>query len=194
MAKRFIMTITVANRVGILAAVTTALAELKGQIHEISVTSLQKFSTMMIAADFPESNSPEVIRDHVAGICAGYGAVVTLKDPSQETLQSDQTESAAVFLLSCHGHNAPEIARRISGRLAERGVDIADIYAVRQEADGSFLMTMELRVPAGTDVAALETELHQLASAEGWSAVLRDCASFSADTANHISRRLRLGY
>ena len=92
MTKRDIITLMAANRVGILAAVTTSLAELGGDIQEVSQTVMQRFFTIIMAAEFPENRDPTVIIEHIRGVCRPFGVEVSLKDPEQELLEEPPAE------------------------------------------------------------------------------------------------------
>ena len=97
MSKRYIITFMAANRVGILAAVTTSLAELGGDIQEVSQTVMQRFFTIIMSAEFPENRDPSVIIDHIRGVCRPFGVEVNLKDPKVETLQELPNEGTEKY-------------------------------------------------------------------------------------------------
>jgi glycine cleavage system transcriptional repressor len=180
MTKRYIITLMAANRVGILAAVTTSLAELGGDIQEVSQTVMQGFFTIIMAAEFPPNRDPSVIVDHIRGICRPFGVEVSLKDPAQETMQPSQTEGIDRYYLTAEGQDKPGMIRQISARLAQDGIDITDVFARRADEGQTFVMVMELAVPTGVDALALQRELEQLGSAVGLSAALQHEDIFSA--------------
>ena len=68
MAKQCIITLTAANRIGILAAVTNAMDELGGDLQEVSQTVVQKFFTLILAAEFPAHRELQVIVDHIRDV------------------------------------------------------------------------------------------------------------------------------
>lgn len=173
MAKRYIITLMAANRVGILAAVTNALADLGGDLQEVSQTVMQKFFTIILAAEFPPERDPQVIVDHIRGVCSPYGVEVCLKDPATETLQENPPEGTDRYILTVTGSDKPGIIRQVSARMAREGIDITDVYAVRNDADRTFVMVMELAVPLGVDALALQRELEELGSAIGLQATLQ---------------------
>ena len=53
MRKQFVITLTASNRVGILAAVATALAELGGELREVKQTLRDRYFTRILSAEFP---------------------------------------------------------------------------------------------------------------------------------------------
>ncbi len=167
MAKQYIITLTAANRVGIMAALTNALAELGGDLVEVSQTVMRKFFTMILAAEFPDHRDPQVIVEHIRDVCRPYRVEVCLKDPNEEVLQEDPLSGAEKYFLTLTGTDQPGIIRQISARLAEEGIDITDLYAVRSEESRSFVLIMELSVPPGVDVQTLQTDLEALGRAIG---------------------------
>ena len=173
MPKRYIITLMAANRVGILASVTTALAELGGDLVEVSQTVMQKFFTIIMAAEFPEHRQPQVIIDHLRDVCRPYGVEVNLKDPAQEALQDPPPGGVEKYFLTLTGEDKPGIIRQITSRMAREGIDVTDLYARRSDADRSFVVVMELAVPAGVHALALQQELEQMGSAVGLSASLQ---------------------
>lgn len=180
MSKRYIIGLMAANRTGILAALTTALAELGGDIHEASQTVMQQFFTIILAADFPDHRDPQVIVNHIRGVCQPFGVDVSLRDPSAETLQFAPPEGVEKYFLTLTGHDTPGIIGRISARLASEAIDITDLYALRQNNDQSFVMILELAMPPGVDAFALRTELEQLGGSIGLSATLQHENIFEA--------------
>jgi glycine cleavage system transcriptional repressor len=180
MAKRYIITLMAANRVGILAAVTTSLAELGGDLQEVSQTVMRRFFTIIMSAEFPEERDPAVIVDHIRGVCRPYGVEVNLKDPERETLQPPPVEGVEKYYLTAEGADKPGMIRQVSARLAQEGIDITDVYARRADEGGTFVMVMELAVPVGVDALALQRELEEVGSAVGLSAALQHEDIFTA--------------
>jgi glycine cleavage system transcriptional repressor len=186
--KRFILSLTAANRTGILAAVTTALAELGGDIEEVSQTVMQKFFTTILAADFPDHRDPQVIESHLAGVCRPFGAQVILKDPQSEQPLELPPGKFERHHLTLTGHDAPGIIAKISGRLARESIDITELYGQRREPDRSFLMVFELAVPVGVDVPALLADLEELGRPFGLEAALAKQAPDAAANEPAVGR------
>ena len=194
MTKRYMITLMAANRVGILAAVTTSLAELGGDIQEVSQTVMRGFFTIIMSAEFPENRDPSVIVDHIRGVCRPFGVEVNLKDPAEETLQDPPAEGSEKYYLTAEGQDKPGMVRQISARLAQEGIDITDVFARRADEGQTFVMVMELAVPKGVDALALQRELEQLGSAVGLSAALQHEDIFTATNDPRpvrIAQRLR---
>lgn len=180
MAKRYIITLMAANRVGILAALTNALSELGGDLSEVSQTVLQRFFTIILAADFPEHRDPHVIADHIRGLCQPFNVDVTLRDPTKEELQGEMEPGDERYYLSITGEDQRGIIREISTRLALTGIDITDLYARRQDVQKQFAAVMELDVPSSVDVLSLQKDLEELGQTGGLTVALQHENIFAA--------------
>ncbi|MFQ5730339.1 MAG: ACT domain-containing protein [Planctomycetaceae bacterium] len=176
MRKEFVLTITAANRIGILAAVSNGIAELSGDIRELNVSVMSRFFSIIVAADFPDDRQPGVIGDHLRDIGRPYGLEVVIKDPAREQLQNDPGEDAETLYMTLTGRDQPGMMRRIASRLAQDGIDISDVYATRNGDTGDFQMILEFVAPGGTDRAELLTGMQQLHEDAGIRAQLQTAA------------------
>lgn len=165
MAKRYVITMTAANRVGILAATTTAIGEFQGDIVEIRQTLLQGFFTMIIAVDFPDDCNGDIVREHIRAACERYGVDVTLKDPECEVV-NDGIEDADAYVLELSGRDQPGIVRALSAHLARLGVDITDLHSKRRSS-GHFAAVVQIAVPSDLEMDAFRVELEELAARTG---------------------------
>ncbi len=167
MSKRYVICLTAANRTGILAAVSTALSELGGDIDEIGHAAVTGFFVMIMAADFPGHRDAEVIVSHLEGVCQLFGATVILKDPECEFVADEPLAGGEQYTLTLTGHDAPGIVARISGRLAREAIDITELRGARHTDGLSFTLVMELAIPSGSDMASLQKDLEELGASLG---------------------------
>lgn len=187
MAKQYVMTLTAANRVGILAAVSNAIAELGGDVQEVSVTVLQKFFSIILSADFPDHRESQVIVDHIRDIGRPYGMEVCLKDTDAELPQNGTNDATESYYLRITGRNQPGTMRLVAARLAQDGVDIADLYAVRNNSD-EFEMVLEIAVPIGFTTNALVDAINEIGDRGDVSAILESRDDFLSSRTPHSMR------
>ena len=147
MTKRYIITLMAANRVGILAAVTTSLAELGGDIQEVSQTVMQRFFTIIMAAEFPEGSDRAVIVDHIRGVCRPFGVEVSLKDPDTELLQDLPPEGVERYSPTAEGQDKPGMVRQISAASPDKRGSTSPTSSPAGRRGAEFVMVMELAVP-----------------------------------------------
>lgn len=166
MAKEYIITMTAANRSGILSAVTRAMADLGADLRECSQTVVRGFFTMIFSAEFPESVDAGIIRDHLSDVCRPFGIEVGLKDPAREAIQDPGgNSSGCTFALRLGGTNRPGVLRKLSTVIGMRRADITGMHAVRTADGEGFEMVMKLAVPPDCSISDLIHEL-QVAGAE----------------------------
>jgi glycine cleavage system transcriptional repressor len=166
----YIISVMAGNQVGIVAAVSKAIDELGGNLVELSQTVMRGFFTILLAAEFPADRQPEEIARHVRQVGDRFGLQISiLKDTGEDQAGLSRAETER-FLLTVTGRDRPGIVRQIAARLAEKQIDIVDLYAA--SPDDHFQMILELDVPAGVDTRALAQQLEQEGRAIGLSAHL----------------------
>ncbi len=194
MAKRYFINLISANRVGIVAAMSAALADLGADLQEVSQTVMREFFTIILAADFPDERRPEEILETIKRACAKFGAEVSIKDPEIDLPQAAPPEGIEKYFLTITGNDTPGIIRRISARLASLGIDISDLHAVRDGRDGGFIAIFELSIPVGLDAISLQEELKQLGTSENLAVALQHENIFQAThDARPVKIRLPVG-
>lgn len=166
MAKRFVITLTASNKVGILAAVSNALAELGGDLLEISQTVVHNYFTMIIAGDFPDERDAGVVLDHIRDVCRPFGTDVTLKEPGADELKIIADPTIDHYFLFMTGRNQPGMMRRVSAMLAQERIDIWNLHSVRTGSGNAFRFSMELAVPMDVDTEQLTADLESLGGGE----------------------------
>lgn len=167
MSKEYIITMTAANRSGILSAVTRAMGDLGADLRECSQTVVRGFFTMIFSAEFPGTVDPGIIRDHLSDVCRPFGIEVGLKDASRDLPVDDKSAAATctTHALRLGGKNQPGVLRKLSAIIGMRRVDIQGMHAVRTADREGFEMVMKVAVPADVRIQDLIQEL-QTAGAE----------------------------
>ena len=177
MRKRYVITLTASNRVGILAAVATALAELGGELREVKQTLLDRYFTMILSADFPAHRDAEVIVDHLRGMCERFDIKITLNEPNQLDLTPGPESETTRLRLTLAGRDQPGLLGRIAVRIARDGIDIIEMHAGRNDDGNSFEIKMELELPVAGDVSALTADLEEIGREAGLLAWLEEKGS-----------------
>ncbi|MBL8818399.1 MAG: hypothetical protein JNL58_20395 [Planctomyces sp.] len=179
MAREYIITMTAANRSGILSAVTKAMAELGGDLREASQTVVRGFFTMIFSADFPETLDQNIIRDHLLDVCRPFGIDIGLKVPASETPGENGVGRTQTYLLRLGGTNKPGVLRKLSSVIAMRRIDITGMHAVRTADDAGFEMVLKIAVPVECNIEDVLRDLHQVGEEFETTAEIRDLTSES---------------
>jgi len=159
MANEFVLTMTAANRSGILSAVTRAMAELGGDLRELSQTVVRGYFTMIFSAEFPDDLTEEIVRAHVEDTCRPYGIEVGVKNPVQDGLPAKTDALPAVHTLRIGGSNHPGVLQELSTVISMHQADIVGMRAVRVEDSDGFEMVMKVAVPREFEIGSLVAEL-----------------------------------
>lgn len=163
MAKEYVISLVARDRIGILAAASSALDELGGNLLEVNQAVMRNYFSMMIAASFPDERDPEVIVEHLRDVCRPFQVEVILRDPQKEVQNTADNLSISTeeYILTISGSDRPGVMRVVSKRLSTLGVLIVDLRG-QQLPDSQFLVVLELAIPAGCNVLDLHRQLLEL--------------------------------
>ncbi|MBA4030958.1 MAG: hypothetical protein C0478_08705 [Planctomyces sp.] len=171
MPKPYVMTLMAANRVGVMAALTTALDELGGNLRDVSQTVTGNYFTMLLTADFPDDRPVGVINDHIRAFCDPFGIELTLRPLATTDLPEAASNGKAPpterYSLTVVGPDRRGSLRQVCYRLAHHGVDIADLHASTLPGSDHFVARFALTVPRSIDRNQLQKELAELSESTG---------------------------
>jgi glycine cleavage system transcriptional repressor len=175
----YIVTVTAADRVGIVHSVTGTIFEHGGNILELSQTVLRDYFTIILAVEFSEPRNPRTLSAAIIANGAKF-------DLNVEVIDAEVTRSDPVmvqgdrFILTILGADGPGNIRGISGCLAKLGVNIVDLHA---RGDGDrFSMVMEVFLPPDLEPGAVRDELDRFGRGLGLEAFVQHENIFLATT------------
>lgn len=166
MSKHYVLGLMAANRTGILAAVSTALAELAGNIRDIRLTVVEGYFTILLSAEFPDHRDPEVIVGHLEGVGRPFGLSVILREAEPAVQAPQHAEACDVYQLTLTGRDSPGVLAKFSARLAREQIDITDLYGWRNQGENPQIL-LELAVPRHVDLPELRRELKDIGDSFG---------------------------
>ena len=154
---------------GIVSAVSTAVAQLGGNIDAASQTVLGGYFTLIMVVSLPQ---PVESRDLAAKVrgpeSAGLQVVARAFSPGDLEKPGGRAER---FVLTAFGKDKPGVISRFSQCLAGKDINITDLSWTRTHDD--FVMISELEIPAAVEFAMLQTDLEQLGREEGFTVKLQ---------------------
>ncbi len=140
----YVVTVTAADRVGIVHSVTGTVRDEGGNVLELSQTVMRGFFTIILAVEFPEPMEPRVLEAAIVEKGRKFKLTVAVLEAAS-TPQPPPVVNGERFILTVLGNDNPGNIHRISGCLADRGVNIVDLHA---RADGPiFSLVMEAFLP-----------------------------------------------
>lgn len=178
MQPSFLITLTSENRPGVLTAVTTALAELGGNMEYSAQAVIRDLFSMTLAARFPAHRTQDVVQAHLQDVGRPYGMDVQVRCLDTNSMERPQRQGQRYFL-TVHGQDAPGVLRAICAMLAQECVEIERMYAV-PDGPGCFSMVMILDLPVAMDLLGLNGDLELFSALNGLSISLQDEKEYDA--------------
>lgn len=152
------------DRPGIIAEATRALADLGMNIEDSTMTLLRGHFAMMLIGG---GTTPAAeVEQALAGLTADGSLSVSVREVPVESVGA-----AATYLLSVHGGDRPGIVSRLVGEVAAIGGNVTDLST--RLAGDLYVLTAEVAIPEGVDVAGLEGAVKAAAQDLGVGASLR---------------------
>jgi predicted amino acid-binding ACT domain protein len=161
---RFVLSVLVPDRVGILSEITAAVSQMDGVIEDLSQTVSDRYFTVLLTAHFPSGASIEVIaREIQSRFAAGEADVIVrpCKPKSVSALQSPRER----YMVILSGPNHRDILKTVTAFLAERRINIEDWQVLRQE--DMFTHIGEVTVPEALDIKQVQSDLQHVLSPLG---------------------------
>ena len=154
------VTVLGADRTGIVADVTAALAQIGGNLEDSTMTLLRgHFAMVVLVRTATPLAEVEVA---LAGLTADGSLVVDVR-PMPEGGPAGRT--GAAFTLRVHGADRPGIVATITRVVAAHGGTIVDLGT--RLSRGLYVLTAEIVLPAGATPIRLEEELTAAARSVG---------------------------
>jgi glycine cleavage system transcriptional repressor len=175
----YIISVTAADRVGIVYSVTGALLDQGANVLELSQTVMRGYFTIILEADFSSPRPSQQIADAIQERGKRFDLqvhVAEVKDGRSEP----QVVNGERFILTVLGDDSPGIVHNIAGSLAAHGVNIIDLHA---RVDGErFALVMEALIPHDLTPAAIRSELERYGKAHKLEAFVQHESIFAATT------------
>jgi glycine cleavage system transcriptional repressor len=171
----FAVTAVGADRPGIVAAVSKALAEHGCNIEDSAMTILRGQFAMMLIVAAPPDLSAAALRGALEAPAGGLGLVLTVEPVSGTSGSHESSDSGSTrCTVSVHGADHPGIVHGIADLLARAGVNIIDLTTrvVGGPQTPVYVMILEVALPPALDPDILRDRLNDVAGELGVSANL----------------------
>ena len=154
------------DRPGIIAETTAALAELGLNLEDSTMTLLRgHFSFMLVCVGEP---SRAEVAAGLAPLTADGALDVSVREVQPEP---GRPGGGAAYQLAVHGGDRAGIVSALTGVIASAGGNVTDLST--RLAGHLYVLLAEVDVPAGVDVAGLQTRIADVATGLGVDASLR---------------------
>ncbi len=152
----YIVTVTAADRVGIVHSVAGAIREQGGNVVELSQTVVRGYFTIILAVEFLEPRDRRVLGETIAAEGRSFGLTGAVIEAGPDAAEPPVPDGER-FILTVLGSDQFGAIHGIAGCLAAHGVNIVDLHAV---SDGPrFSMVMEAYLPPDLPPGVLRDDL-----------------------------------
>ncbi len=167
---QYIVTVTAADRVGIVFSVAGTIRDEGGTILELSQTVMRGYFTIILDVAFPATRDPKSLAALVADRGKRFDLTVAVLPVKEQALEPP-VPNGERFILSVLGDDSPGNIHGISGCLAAHGVNIVDLHA---RVDGPrFSLVMEAFLPPDLSPATVRAELERFGRDHGLEAYVQ---------------------
>lgn len=166
--RRFITSVLVPDRVGLLRDVTQGVFSLGGNIGCIRQTVIDGFFNLVFTSEHSRQVTPESLRALLASTLEPDAVVTVLDSPEA---QQAAVSSGSRFVVMTRGEDKPGTIFAITSFLVEHGVNIED-WMVEQEEDGKVVYIAQVAVPEAVDFRRLQETFREAMATHGLTALL----------------------
>jgi glycine cleavage system transcriptional repressor len=165
--QRFITSVFVADRVGILRDVTQVVFALAGNIGSIRQTVVDGFFTLVFTSEHPEQSSRDELRTKM-GAALGRQAVVTVMDCSE--VVAPVVAAGSRFIVTTRGEDKPGTIYAITSFLVDHGINIEDWLV--EEDNGQVVYIAQVVIPESVDFRMVQEKFREAMAQRGLAALL----------------------
>ncbi|MDX9752969.1 MAG: ACT domain-containing protein [bacterium] len=159
---RYVISVLSPDKVGILKKITSAIADLGGNIDGMSQTVVNHYFTVIIMAQFQAIYTHESIREMIRDSFDDDGVSVVVQNYQESELKREP-KSTDRYILTLTGKDRPGILKTVTSYLADNEINIEDYYFTILGEQVTHIG--ELSVPVTIDIKQLQGELQTLVSA-----------------------------
>jgi glycine cleavage system transcriptional repressor len=182
----FIVTVTAADRVGIIQNVAGSLREIGGNILELSQTVMRGFFTIILSVEFDQSQDVAALTEEITQRGKRFQLEVNVLAVAAEPAARSGESGGERYILTVLGKDQPGNIHGIAGCLANLGVNILDLHA---RVDGDrFSLIMEAFLPTDLQPATVRTELERFGKTVGLEVYVQHENIFRATSEPHQVR------
>lgn len=152
---RYIITLMLPDRIGILKDITTAVADAGGNIDAISQTVLADYFTVTLTASFANNQKRETLVKLISDPFSNDKASITIM-PHESKGRHKENLHVERYIVTIIGKDSPGIIKAITTYFAEKSVNIED-WTIKYE-NGKVLHIGEVTIPSQLDLKQVQNE------------------------------------
>jgi glycine cleavage system transcriptional repressor len=156
---RFVASVLVADRPGIMRDISGAVTALDGNIDDVSQTVVEGYFTVILTTSFEEPVEARQLQAAIERNFASGEASIAVR-PFRPVARPDALVSGKPYVLTVTGPDRKGIIKAITTLLADKGINIEDWACFREGTSVTYIG--ELTVPPSTDTKQIQEEFSRL--------------------------------
>lgn len=161
---RYVVSVLVADRVGILRDISSAITDTGGNIDSLSQTVVEGYFTVILTATFRGAVKEESVRRSIMRNFEQAEAMVVVREYLPPVGPASPRRGER-YMLTMTGKDRPGTVHLVTACLAERGINIEDWFMSMKGPIATYVG--EVTVPPALDVKQVRDELMQLLGKRG---------------------------
>jgi len=165
--RRFITSVLVPDRVGLLRDVTQAVFSLEGNIGGIRQTVVDGFFTLVFTSEHPAQVTPEALLALLTSALESEAVVTVLDCPERHEAT---VPTGSRFVVLTRGADKPGTIFAITSFLVDHGINIEDWMV--EEENGQVIYIAQVTVPEAVDFRSVQESFRTAMAERGLTALL----------------------
>jgi len=152
---RYIITLILPDRIGILKDITTAVADAGGNIDAIAQTILADYFTVTLTSAFESKQNETELKQIIGEAFSSDCSSVTVLEHKAEKQKKSATRVGR-YIVTLIGQDSPGIIKAITTYFASKNVNIED-WTIQYEKD-QVVHIGEVTIPTQLDLKQVQSE------------------------------------
>ena len=186
-SNEYIISITSRDRIGIVCDISSALAELHGNIADSRQSVMCGYYTMIMRVSFPEAVTQKQIDEKLADVNACSATALNILVNRVDEELKDAVDPRNDYVLTAKGADQVGFVARVSGFCMRHHINILDLSTTL--VDGEFIMMLEVDLSRCVSIKDIRQALTAFGQEHNLRVVLQHNDIFKA--VNEISLPIR---
>ena len=172
----YVLSVMSSDHPGIVSTVSSVIETLSGNIDCCSQTVLGGYFTLIMLVSIPEAIEPSDLSDKIHQSNPDFQ--VSVRQMTEKPSPAPNSNSDR-FVITAFGKDEPGIVSQFSAYLADREINIDDLYCDRR-GQNEFVLIGQVSVPTHWNLETLQTELAYMGKELGFTVKLQQQNIFLA--------------
>jgi len=186
MKNGYVINVTAIDRPGIVAAVSSAIMKLGGNIESCSQTVLDGYFTLIMTFSTSESFETETLKLKVLDEPGLEGCQASVF-PRTERARAKIASSANTFVVTAFGRDCEGIVSQFTHYLGDKEINIIDLYG-NITIDGEFVLISQVEIEPHVDLQNIQLDLETLGRELGFTVRIQHNDVFVATNQIRLDR------